>query len=84
MSFTYFLVYLFNNCLLFILLADASAGVSTMSQKRRVFDGTSEKELIKAMSTYLNKTGAGDYNLPCRIGESQPQSNKRNDPNWSF
>ena len=71
----------------FIFIADAqysTAGVSTMSQKRRVFDGTSEKELMKAMSTYLNKTGAGDYNLPRMIGESQPQSNKRNDPNWSF
>lgn len=31
---------------------------------RRIVDGTSEKELMKAMSTYLNTTGAADYNLP--------------------
>lgn len=36
---------------------------------RRVNDGTGEKELTKAMSTYLNKTGAADYNLPKLTGE---------------
>jgi len=38
--------------------------------KRRITDGTSEKELMKAMSTFLNKTGAGDYNLPVLTGEN--------------
>lgn len=37
--------------------------------KRRIVDGTSEKELMKAMSTFLNRTGAGDYNLPNLTGE---------------
>jgi hypothetical protein len=34
------------------------------SAGRRIVDATSEKELMKAMSTYLNTTGAADYNLP--------------------
>jgi hypothetical protein len=37
--------------------------------KRRVNDATSDKELYKAMTTYLNKTGAADYNLPKMTGE---------------
>jgi hypothetical protein len=37
--------------------------------KRRITDATSEKELMKAMSTFLNRTGAGDYNLPKLTGE---------------
>lgn len=52
--------------------------------KRRIFDGTSEKELMKAMSTYLNQTGAGDYNLPNLIGDKIPISGKKTNPNWSF
>ena len=39
-------------------------------------DGTGEKELLKAMSTYLNKTGAADYNLPKMTGEKIMVSNK--------
>ena len=54
------------------------------SNKRRIFDGTSEKELMKAMSTYLNQTGAGDYDLPGLIGGKVSQSTKRTNPNWSF
>lgn len=54
------------------------------STKRRKFDGTSEKELMKAMSTYLNQTGAGDYNLPNLIGDKIVMSNKKTNPNWSF
>jgi len=52
--------------------------------KRRITDGTSEKELMKAMSTFLNKTGAGDYNLPVLTGENIVVSNKKNQPNWSL
>ena len=37
---------------------------SYRNSNKRITDGTSEKELIKAMGTYLNKTGAADYNLP--------------------
>ena len=54
------------------------------STKRRIFDGTSEKELMKAMSTYLNKTGAGDYNMPNLIGEKIHIAGKKTNPNWSF
>jgi hypothetical protein len=32
--------------------------------KKRIYDGTSEIEIQKALNTYLNSTGAGDYNLP--------------------
>jgi len=51
---------------------------------RRITDGTSEKELMKAMSTFLNKTGAGDYNLPVLTGENIIVSQKKNQPNWSL
>lgn len=36
------------------------------------------------MSTYLNETGAGDYNLPILLGEPIAQSNKKTNPEWSF
>lgn len=39
------------------------------SAGRRIVDGTSERELMKAMSTYLNKAGAADYNLPDLTGK---------------
>lgn len=52
--------------------------------RRRIFDGTSERELIKAMSTFMNMTGAGDYNLPNLTGSKQAQSGKRAGPEWSF
>lgn len=50
--------------------------------KRRVTDATSDKELYKAMSTYLNKAGAGDYTLPTLTGDRVPVSNKKNSPKW--
>ena len=52
--------------------------------RRRIVDGTSEKELMKAMSTFLNRTGAGDYNLPNLTGEKIIVSGKKNPPNWSL
>jgi hypothetical protein len=39
---------------------------------------------MKAMSTYLNQTGAGDYNMPNLIGEKINISGKKTNPNWSF
>ena len=39
---------------------------------------------MKAMSTYLNQTGAGDYNLPTLIGDRTAISTKKSNPNWSF
>lgn len=52
--------------------------------KRRIVDGTSEKELMKAMSTFLNRTGAGDYNLPNLTGERISVAGKGNQPSWSL
>lgn len=51
---------------------------------RRIIDGTSEKELMKAMSTYLNTTGAADYNLPKMTGAKVNVSNKKNLPSWGM
>ena len=52
--------------------------------KRRIKDATSDKELHKAMGTYLNRTGAADYTLPKLIGEKIVDSNKTNVPNWGM
>ena len=52
--------------------------------KRRIVDGTSEKELMKAMSTFLNVTGAGDYNLQKLTGEKIIVSGKKNVPSWTL
>ena len=49
---------------------------------RRITDGTSDKELYKAMSTYMNRAGAADYNLPKMTGERIVLSNKKNQPTW--
>ena len=38
------------------------------SDKRRIFDGTSQKSIIKAQSTFMNSTSAADYNIPSMIG----------------
>ena len=51
---------------------------------KRIVDGTNPRELLKAMSTYLNETGAGDYNLPVLLGERIADSNKKTNPDWSF
>ena len=36
------------------------------------------------MSTYLNVTGAADYNLPKLTGERLVVSNKKNQPMWGM
>ena len=56
----------------------------SMSTKKRMIDGTCEGALMKAMSTYLNRTGAGDYNLPNLIGGEIAIAGKKSNPNWSF
>ena len=56
----------------------------TQSDKKRMTDGTQPKELLKAMSTYLNGVGAGDYNLPTLLGDRIADSNKKSFPQWSF
>lgn len=52
--------------------------------KRRINDATSDKELYKAMTTYLNKSGAADYNLPVMTGEKIMHSAKKNIPKWGL
>jgi hypothetical protein len=47
-------------------------------------DGTSERELHKALKTYLNCTGAGDYNIRKLIGEKMIETSKKNAPSFSF
>lgn len=47
-------------------------------------DGTAPRELVKAMSTYLNLAGAGDYDLPALTGGPLTQSSKRTVPAWSL
>ena len=54
------------------------------SAGRRIVDATSEKELMKAMSTYLNTTGAADYNLPAMTGAKVSVSGKKNLPSWGM
>ena len=54
---------------LFFINVDDGSSQFNGEGKRRVWDGTSQKELLKAMSTYLNKTGAGDYSLPQMTGQ---------------
>ena len=54
------------------------------SAGRRIVDATSEKELMKAMSTYLNTTGAADYNLPVMTGAKVSVSGKKNLPSWGM
>ena len=47
-------------------------------------DGTNEREIAKALRTYLNTTGAGDYELKKLIGEKLLNSKTKNAPNFSF
>jgi hypothetical protein len=60
------------------------AGESQRYSKMRITDGTSERELIKAMGTFLNRTGAADYNLPSMIGERLMDASKKNFPSWNL
>lgn len=40
--------------------------------------------MLKAMGTFLNKTGAGDYNLPQMTGAKIIEGTRKNQPNWSL
>jgi len=39
---------------------------------------------MKAMSTYLNRTGAGDYSLPIMTGAKIIESTRKNLPSFSL
>ena len=64
--------------------AQLSQMTSPYGGQKRLTDGTSVKAIEKAMASYLNSTGAGDYDMPKLTGEKISISNKRNPPNWSF
>ncbi len=36
------------------------------------------------MGTFLNRTGAADYNLPSMIGERLMDASKKNFPSWNL
>lgn len=79
--------YSFFDCKIKLIIISTAEGQSSFfvsTDEKRINDGTMPKELLKAMSTYLNETGAGDYNLPVLLGEKIAQSNKKTYPNWSF
>lgn len=64
--------------------ADNGTGVSSPPGAKRITDGTSQSALEKAQGTYLNVTGAGDYELPSLMGDFIMDGTKTNFPNWSF
>ena len=68
--------------------SDSNSGMGRQrnrgSIQKRMTDGTSNIEINKAMATYLNRTGAGDYNLPKLTGEKIVESNRKNLPSYSF
>jgi len=39
---------------------------------------------MKALKTYLNGTGAADYNLPQMTGKKIIESKRSNQPNWTL
>ena len=47
-------------------------------------DGTSAKELHKAMTTFLNQTGAGDYDLQKLTGAKVIEATRKNFPMYSM
>lgn len=44
----------------------------------------SHKEMQRALSTYLNGTGPGEYQLPSLVSTKSAISNKKNAPAFSF
>lgn len=52
--------------------------------QKRIWDGTSEREINKALSTFMNCTGPGDYQLPHLVGQLSVLSGKRNQPSWTL
>ena len=53
-------------------------------QLRRMFDGTSQKELDRASNLYLNKTGPCEYTLPAMTGRRLMLSDKHNTPSYAL
>jgi hypothetical protein len=52
--------------------------------QRKIWDGTSEREINKALSTYLNNTGPADYQLPNLVGNMSVISGTINNPQWTL
>lgn len=50
-----------------------------------MFDGTSQRETLRAFSTFLNMAGPADYHLPSLTGNAKVVlSSKKNSPNWTM
>jgi hypothetical protein len=57
---------------------------SNESVMNQISHGTSPKQIAKAFRSYLNMTGAGDYDLPSLIGSTIRDSVKKNSPVYTF
>ena len=57
---------------------------SIADDERRIWDGTSEREINKALTTFLNGTGPADYQLPSLTGTKNVLSGKLNAPKFSL
>eukprot|EP00347_Sterkiella_histriomuscorum_P018266 403346166 len=56
---------------------------STLTRNTNIHQGSSA-DLHKALSTYLNQTGPGDYNLKSYIGSQIMEGSKRSGPSFSI
>lgn len=50
----------------------------------KLFTGTTDQETDKALRTYMNEIGPGQYNLPSLTGRHSLESKRRNIPSISF
>lgn len=57
---------------------------SNHSLKMKIFTGTTEQEHEKALRTYMNEIGPGQYSLPPLTGRHSIESKRRNIPYISF
>lgn len=46
--------------------------------------GTSQKEINRALSSFLNRIGPGQYDPPSYIGKQPIEGNKKSPPEYSF
>ena len=54
------------------------------STGKRIVDNTSEHEIMRAMSTYLNRVGPGQHNMPNLTGRNNTLSKMHNSPSFTF
>ena len=56
----------------------------SMIDRKRLTDGTSQRELERAQELYINRISPDAYNLPKLTGVRQIETNKGNSPLYSF